>query len=281
MFDRSNALVSERLLGASCLCAAILFTCLARGYSVPSNAVIDKDNTDCAVEVDEPMTAREDFRSVRFGIFRTLKPRFRFSVDPARLARAKELRLVFDDGDDMTRDDLSLSTNFSARGTYVCAVYDKEARDRLPKQEIADCRVVPGKPELVRQLYVGENRLRITIDGRDVFTAYFLLYPDFEEVVVGTNEGTEPVPDSPNKLMMSNHIMLWFDPDDNSDASISRFLFEQRLRPQGIVRNLGLLQVRPTESLRGAALLRRIDELKAAKGSILKQADIDLTTGDP
>src|SRR5205814_126249 len=160
--------------------------------------------------------------------------------------------------------------------TFTTIVHDVWSRATLPKQTFADVRAIPGRPEAVRQLYVGENRARLYLDDKEVFTAYFLLYPTFDETVVGPDDGMEPVPGDAKNKMMSNHIILHFEPDDNTDAAISRFLFDRQLRPQGIARDLGVIQVRPLKALAGPELLKLVGQLNALKGrSILQEASLD------
>jgi len=236
-----------------------------------------------AVEIDDPTTEAEDFRTVRYGIFRTMSPTVRIRIESAAgvdLAPG-QFQVRVDGGEDGTADELDISSLFSFRGGMATAAIPEFAPiDSLPGPNQERLRKPPDRDGQVRIMFFGENRLRVRLSGRDLFSAYFLHYDAFDKTVVGKSDGDEPVPGSPGSRMMTNNIILNFDPT-RSDAEISDFLRAETLRPQGVSRDLGVVQARELEPLSGNDLLARIAELNAALGPGLEGVDIDLLTGDP
>ncbi|MBI3868273.1 MAG: S8 family serine peptidase [Verrucomicrobia bacterium] len=232
-------------------------------------------------EIDDPTTPEEDFRPVPFGIFRTLSPRMRLLSTLGNDPLEGEFQVVVDDGDDTTDDDLDISGFFQfANGAAVADLPECLPVNSMPAVARLSRRDLSEDASQIRVLYLGENRLRFIQSGQECFSACFLSYDAFDRTVVGGAEGSEPMPDQPGVAMMVNHIMLDFD-RAATDAEISRFLHDEHLRPQGIARDLGVVQARPMEPLHDALLLKRIGEVNSALAPERGGARPDITTSKP
>jgi GT2 family glycosyltransferase len=231
------------------------------------------------VEIDDPTTPGEDFRTVEYAIFRTLSPRLRITLNPPTNPQPGQFQVIVDDGEDATDEVLDISSYFSFSGGQATAnLPETVPLNSLPGPNQSTFRALFTDPNTVRIMYFGENRLRFKLNGNDCFKANFLHHDAFDKTVVGINDGAEPIPGEPDNRMMTNHIILNFDPA-STDAAISQFLLDQTLRPQGITRHLGVVQVRDAGSLSGTALLARIADLGSALGNS-DAAHIDRTVTD-
>ncbi len=233
-------------------------------------------NSTVMIDIDDPTAGAS--RRADFGIFRTLAPRIRINaqsqIDP-------NFAVIVDDGDDLTADELTITNLFTVAGASATAeVPEMVPIGTLPGPNQDLFRSLPDDSSAVRIFYFGENRIRFSDPGLGTCHAFLLNYDAFDETVVGPNDGVEPIPGEPENEMMTNHIILNFDPA-TTDAAISDFLFNETVRPQGISRDLGAVQVRETDHLGGSALLARIAELDAAIGVDADDAHLDQVTEDP
>ncbi|MCG8404951.1 MAG: hypothetical protein MI923_07125 [Phycisphaerales bacterium] len=251
------------------------------GVRADNAAFVQDQQCIVAVEDDDPTTPLEDFRTIEFAIFRTMSPLRRITLTPPIDPQPGEFEVIVDDGEDDTDDELDISQLFTFNGGVATAqIPEIVPINTFPGPNQNQFRALFTDDTQVRVMYFGENRLRFFLSGQECYVAYFLHYDAFDKTVVGINDGMEPVPGVPDNEMMTNHIILNFDPT-TTDADISSLLFDETLRPQGITRDLGVLQVRELEDLSGNVLLARIAQLDAALGPDPEEAHIDLVLSDP
>jgi len=230
------------------------------------------------IEIDDPTTEAEDFRSAEFAVFRTMSPKVRITVGNAeRITPLRKFQVTIDDADDSTNDALDISRLFVfANGKAVAVLPELVPMNHFPGGDQEVRRLKDGP---VRVTYFGENRVRFRLGGREAPSAYFLAYND-EATFVGPDDGDMPSPKSPSARVMRHHIILHFEPG-KSDAALSRFLLQHKLRPQGISKRIGLLQVRDPADLSAKELLRRVEELDDALGPEHGGASLEHLTENP
>ncbi|HZL36126.1 MAG TPA: hypothetical protein VFC78_12490 [Tepidisphaeraceae bacterium] len=235
---------------------------------------------DTTIEINDPTGG--GYRTIQFAIFQTMSPTMRITLTPpinppqATFADARDGFKVFvDDGEDDSDDALDITSLFVfSGGVAIASIPAVVAIGTYPGNIQAQFRALVDDPNSARIMYFGENRLQFLLYGMLCFEARFLHYDSPENVVVGTNYGAEPLPDDEFEEMASNHILLNFDPAA-TDAGISQFLLSQSLRPQGIDREFGTLQVRDLSDLKGSDLENRAAALNTAMGGSPGQATID------
>lgn len=233
------------------------------------------------VEIEDPTLPPGNFRTLTYGIFQTMAPQIRITLSPASDPAPGDFQVLVDDGDDTTSDDLDISSFFTfSGGVAVANIPELVPLNSLPGPNQDTYRALFTDPTSVRIVYFGENRFQFMLFGNVCFTGFMLHYDTDNTTVVGVNDGTEPIPSVPDAQMMTNHIILNFDPV-TTDTTMSQFLLGESLRPQGIARDLGVIQARDLVALSGQALLDRISSVSAALGSGPDAAHLDPVPDNP
>jgi hypothetical protein len=214
------------------------------------------------VLVLDPTAAEMDsFRTAKFGIFRTLLPTIKITLGQGVGIEPGQLQVIVDDGDDGTNDWLDITTLFDFDPDGLIGQTPSQVPvNTFPGPNQKPFRGTVDDPNYVLMIYPGENRIRLRLLGITIFEGFFMCYEAADRTQVGVHNGIEPLPGYPDIKIMSNHIMLRFQAE-STDAGISEFLFSQQLRPQGVARDIGLLQVRDSAKLVGNDLVDRITQL--------------------
>jgi len=236
-------------------------------------------NAGVQIEIDDPTTASTDFRTVDFGIFRTLAPKVRITLQHPF---PQDFQVIVDDGDDCTADDLTITSLYSVTGNVAEAdIPEIIPVNSLPGPNQDVFRILPDDPTSVRIFYFGENRIRVLDPVIGSCDSFLLNYEAFDETVVGIDDGVELFPGEIEVEIMTNHIIMDFDEEIVSDADISSVLLTEKLRPQGITRDLGVIQARPLDVLDAPSLLARMESINIAGYSGLQEARVDLVVPKP
>jgi peptidoglycan hydrolase-like protein with peptidoglycan-binding domain len=234
--------------------------------------------------IKEDDDAGGEFKTCRFGLFKTRTPTFKLvaeHMDPARL------EIILDDGDDETEDGVDITrlvdhtagqTDYEEfpiacdeTSTQVAGSWDAEAdRSRVYTEE------APEEGNLALFIY-GENRVKIRDKetGEYLFAGHFLLFLQDEETVVGsTTQTVEVAVEEIQYSVLDNHLIVKF-VDDTSKYDMSRWLFGAAMRPQGFVPDVFLVQVSPREAVPAEELSQLVETLRGYEDSVVERIGFD------
>ena len=212
-------------------------------------------------------------RTAEFGIFRTLAPSIEITLP---IPSSSSFSVIVDDGDDSTDDGLDISSLFGVTGSVAHAVVPETVPvGTLPGINQASFRTFPNDPGTIRIFYFGENRIAFDEPGAVTCDTYMLNYAAEDETVVGVDDGIEAHPIVSDLEIATNHIILDFDEAVVTESQISDLLRLERLRPQGITRDLAVIQTRPLIPLGAASLLSRIASISGAGHPDLQEVRAD------
>lgn len=255
-----------------------------------SRAVVDVTNGSRRVRylvstvfIDETRTVQQDFRPAPFGIFRTLSPTIKIPFRPS------QVKVVIDDGDDSTDDGVFIESFFTeVRGEGIANIPETVPLSSVRGGTQINFRILSGHESdpdpPIRLFGSGENRLKIFPVGssNSVIEVFTLHYRADDEGVIGPFEGSAQLPNAELGVEIAlNHIVFNFT-DETSDRHISDYLRVRHIRPQGVVRDLSVVQGRPkVQGLSSESLLSLIVFLNSERDPSIMDVTFDLIAGDP
>ena len=245
-----------RLLAASI--GLVLGACHSmQGTSQP------RERPEAVISIEEPSANPGSFRRAAYGLFHTLDPKVR--IDLPKGSASRTLKVLLDGGITGISDWLDLSSK--------CSVTGSRGKLEIPHIESTDfClgddkskRLLPQDPSRMYIMYPGQNRLRVSIDGTLLAEATFLCYEDRNKNI--SSRQVSPVLHPTKGVSIgADQIVINFPARYDSDASISSFLAQHQLRPQGLIRDINYVQVATEKATTVDELISKIRSVSRLLG---------------
>ncbi len=232
---------------------------------------------DFLIENDE-----NKYTTARYGIFKTRTPNFKLlcnQIGPNRI------KIVLDDGDDETIDELNLtilvdpaSSIVDKKDFQLAIPHDSKRIEGRWQREEKRTRIYNEPPEdgdLAMFIY-GENRIRIYSGDELLYQAHFLLFLDDGETVAGLVKDEIKVDYNDSTITVAkDHLSLNFK-DSVKNSEISSYLYSLYLRPQGYTGEFKIVQISPHDSLTSDKLVDLLEKIKSFKDDILEDVNFNV-----
>jgi hypothetical protein len=238
------------------------------------------------VLIEDPDDAG-NFRTARYGVFRTRTPHFQFV---AAEMQWKDLQVFFDDGENETLDEVdatalvNLSGDVTALGSVPGWISRTDERCRIKTNQDfgvhrlhAECiEPRPAEGDCALIMY-GENRIQIFDHDELLFCSHSLHYLDANETVPSGFHRRETVGEGPDTVeIIKGSLALDFQ-DTCDDAQLSHVLHALELRPRSYAGHYRIVEGHSHEDLdfEGLKALRdRIDGFEEPELESLSLAPI-------